>query len=166
MVEILLFVIGFFLGIWWWSVIILPLFYGLPKAAYYISKGLLKKTAATFYAKTFILWTIIFFIIAFVLTKYFSNIARILLASEGFAIGQLIGIGVSAWRMFTAEGRKDLNADFWDIMFASKYLNTKNPNFRNVFALTLTKLFVHKFGDRAEEKLNEFLNALNLTETR
>ncbi|MBL7141999.1 hypothetical protein ISS21_02870 [Patescibacteria group bacterium] len=160
MIEILLLIIGFLLGVWWWSVIILPLFYGIPKSIYYIWKGLLKRTAANFYLKVLILWTIIFFVIAFALVRYFPNVSNILFESGGFAIGQLIGIIVSAWRMLTKDGREDLSADFWDIMFNNNYLDTKNPNFRNIFALTLTKLFIHKFGDRAEKKLNEFLNDL------
>ena len=157
MLEILLFMIGIALGIWWWSVIVLPLFYGIPKATYYVWKGVLRKSAITFYLTSFILWIVIFFVVSIILVKYFSNISRILMESGGFAIGQLIGIGACARRVFTKSGRQDLRADFWDIMLA-KYLDTKNPNFKDVFASTLTRLFIQKFGDEAEQKVKEFLD--------
>jgi len=160
MIEIILFIIGILLGIWWYSVIILPLFYGIPRSIYYVRKGLLKKSAISFYLKTFLLWVGIWFGASFLLAKYFPNLTNSLLESGGFAIGQLIGIGLMMWRVFTKEGRKDLNADFWDIMFSSRYFNTNHPKFKEIFALTLTNLFVQKFGEQAEEKLNEFLKEL------
>lgn len=156
MIEFLLLIVGILLGIWWWSVIILPLFYGIPKATYYVTKGLLKKSAAIFYLKSFTLWMIIWFAVAFILVKYSPNVAGRLLESGGFAAGQLIGIGMSAWRVFTKDGRKDLNIDFWDIIFNSRYFNFGNSKFWDIFSTTLTKVFVLKFGDKAEEKLNEF----------
>ncbi|PKL72317.1 hypothetical protein CVV26_02015 [Candidatus Kuenenbacteria bacterium HGW-Kuenenbacteria-1] len=156
MLEFILLIVGVFIGIWWYSVIILPLFYGIPKATYCISKGLLKKSAATFYLKSFILWTIIFFAVALILTRLLPSVSGKLLESGEFAIGQLIGIGLMMWRVFTKEGRKDLNIDFWDIMFNSRYFNFKSPKFWDTFSSTLTKVFVLKFGDKAEEKLNEF----------
>jgi hypothetical protein len=169
MLEFILLIIGIFLGIWWYSVIILPLFYGIPKASYYVVKGLLKKSAVIFYLKSFILWTIIWFGIAFILVKYFPNITGTLLESGGFAIGQLIGIGLMMWRVFTKDGRKDLNIDFWDIMFNSRYFNFGNPKFWEIFSSTLTKVFVLKFGDQAQEKLAEFhrvfLSEINKQET-
>lgn len=158
MLEFILLIIGVFMGIWWYSVIILPLFYGIPKATYYIFKGLLKKSAATFYLKSFILWTGIFFAVALILVKFFPSISNRLLESGGFGIGQFIGIGLMMWRVFTKEGRKDLNIDFWDIMLNGRYLNINYPRFKEVFISSLTNFFIQKFGKQAEEKLDEFLN--------
>lgn len=165
MVEFILLIIGVLLGIWWYSVIILPLFYGIPKSIYYVRKGLLKKSVISFYLKTFLLWVTIWFGVAFILAKYLPSLTNTLLESGGFGIGQLIGIGLMIWRVFTKEGRKDLNIDFWDIMFNSRYFNFGNPKFWEVFSSTLTKVFVLKFGDKAEKKLDEFhkvfLNEIN-----
>lgn len=158
MLEFILLIIGVFMGIWWYSVIILPLFYGIPKATYYISKGLLKKSSVTFYLKSFILWTAIFFAVALILARFFPSVSNRLLESGGLAIGQFIGIGLMMWRVFTKEGRKDLNIDFWDIMLNGRYLNINHPRFAGIFKLSLTNFFFQKFGNQAEEKLNEFLN--------
>lgn len=116
MLEFLLLIVGILFGIWWWSVIILPLFYGIPKATYYVWKGLLKKSAIAFYLKSFLLWSVIWISASFVMAKYSPALVDRLLASAGFGFGQLIGIAISAWRVFTKDGRKDLNADFWSIM--------------------------------------------------
>ncbi len=156
MLEFVLLIIGVFLGMWWYSVIILPLFYGIPKASYHISKGLLKKSAVTFYLKSFVLWTIIFLTFALILIRFFPSVSGRLLESGGFAIGQYLGIGVMTLRLFTKKGRKDLNIDFWDIMFNSRYFNFENPKFWEIFSSILTKVFVLKFGDKAKEKLEEF----------
>lgn len=158
MLEFILLIIGILIGIWWYSVIILPLFYGIPKATYYISKGLLKKSAITFYLKSFILWTGIFFAVALILARFFPSVSNRLLESGGFAIGQFIGIGLMMWRVFIKEGRKDLNIDFWDIMLNGRYLNINYPKFKDVFISNLNSFFIQKFGEQAEEKLNEFLN--------
>ena len=116
MIEFLLLIIGILFGIWWWNVIILPLFYGIPKATYYVWKGLLKKSAIVFYLKSFLLWNVIWIGASFVMVKYSPELVNRLLDSAGFGLGQFIGIVMSAWRVFTKDGRKDLNADFWSIM--------------------------------------------------
>lgn len=126
MIESILFIVGIFLGILWWSFIVLPIFYGAPKAIYYIQKDLLRKSAIFFYLKSFFLWNVILFGIAFILVRYFPNLVGILLESAGFAMGQLIGIGMGVWRVFTKQGRRDLNIDFWDVMSGSRILDSSD----------------------------------------
>ena len=95
---------------------ILMLFYGIPKAIKYTRKGILKKNAYVFYLKSFLIWFIIFTGVAFFIAWFFPNLTKRLLESNGFIIGQLIGLVVALFGNLSSSGRKGNNADFWDNM--------------------------------------------------
>ena len=92
------------------------LFYGIPKAIKYTRKGILKKNAYVFYLKSFLIWFIIFTGVAFFIAWFFPNLTKRLLESNGFIIGQLIGLVVALFGNLSSSGRKGNNADFWDNM--------------------------------------------------
>jgi hypothetical protein len=114
--EILLFVIGGFLGTWWFSVIILPLFYGLPRSLYWTAKGTLKAKSILVSLGSFTLWTVLFTLVAMVLIEFFPNAAKYLYNSPGFYFGQWFGVLGSLMKAFSKSGRKDLREDFWSAM--------------------------------------------------
>ena len=160
MLEIVLLVVGVLLGIWWWSVIILPLFYGIPKAFYYVLKGLLRKSAILFYLSSFILWNLFFIVIAVILVMFFPQAVNTLRNSGTFGIGQIIGVAISVINMFTKGGLRSLNDDFWDVMIIRRYWKTSDLLSQNNLAEILRNNFSEKYGDQAEEKLMEYLDSL------
>jgi len=95
MLDILLFVVGWALGFFIFGFIILPLFYGLPKA---------------------IIWVIIVSLVSYL----FPSFQDMLYNSGGFYYGQWVGIGLTLIYALTRKGRSDLDADFWGKM-QSKY---------------------------------------------
>jgi hypothetical protein len=125
--ELALLIIGFFLGGWFYTVIILPLFWGIPKSVYYIYKKALKKSAVLFYLKTFILWNVIF-IVAAITISFLPSIAALLKSSLSFALGQILGIIYNLVRSFTINGRDELNTDFWACMEFNNYSKTKDTS--------------------------------------
>lgn len=150
MLDLLLLIIGITLGFLWWSVIILPVFYGVPKTIVYVFKGLLRKSATIFCLKSFVLWNVAFIVAAALFVSYFPDLQYMLRNSESFFIGQWIGIGICALRIFTRDGRKDLAYDFWRPMM--KYLDYQNPSFVELFVSTDAKILIEAFGGQAAEK--------------
>ena len=113
---LLLFIIGGFFGGWWFGVIILPIFYGLPRSLYWIHRKTLKAKAVLFYLGTFVFWTAIFTGAAFVLVEFFPSVANYLYNNSGFYYGQWLGVIGSLIRAFSKSGRKHLRDDFWAAM--------------------------------------------------
>jgi O-antigen/teichoic acid export membrane protein len=60
LIGIVLFVVGAVLGLCWFSVIILPIFYGVPKLLYWIVRGKLKWKALFVYLTSPTIWTAVF----------------------------------------------------------------------------------------------------------
>lgn len=112
MADILLWVAGILVGALWFSVILLPLFYGLPKSIYWIFKGVLRKAAVTSYVLSPVIWTIILFVTALVINQYFPRTRALLFNDAGFAYGQWIGVFLMLIRSLSKDGRRDLNEDF------------------------------------------------------
>lgn len=116
-VEFLLFIIvGGTFGALWFAVIILPIFYGLPRSLYWIAKKTLKAKAVLLYLGTFVFWTAIFTGAAFVLVEFFPSVANYLYNNSGFYYGQWLGVIGSLIRAFSKSGRKHLRDDFWAAM--------------------------------------------------
>lgn len=121
MIEILLYIIGILFGVLWFSVIILPIFYGIPRTIWFFGKGILRLKASTYYLKTFILWFVIFTLLIIFIQYLSPKTINYLYNSAGFSYGQMTGIFGSLFYAFTAKGRKDLSEDFWERM--EKYSN-------------------------------------------
>jgi hypothetical protein len=110
--EIVLFVIGTVLGLWWFSVIILPIFYGLPKLLYCILKGTLKGKALLPYLVSPVIWTVIFTGVAIILVRFMPKVSDYLYNSAGFYFGQWFGVIGGLIRSVSKSGRHDLREDF------------------------------------------------------
>jgi hypothetical protein len=112
----LLFIIGGAFGALCFTVIILPIFYGLPRSLYWIDRKTLKAKAVLFYLGAFVFWTAIFTGTAFVLAVFLPSVAKYLYNSPGFYYGQWLGVIGSLIRAFSKSGRKHLSDDFWAAM--------------------------------------------------
>ena len=137
-VEILLFIVGGAFGAWWFGVIILPIFYGLPRSLYWIARKALKAKAVLFYLGTFVFWTAIFTGTAFVLAIFFPSFANYLYNSSGFYYGQWLGVIGSLIRAFPKSGRKHLRDDFWAAM--AKYKKHSDEAMRKKALETILKI--------------------------
>lgn len=113
MVDVLLWVAGILVGALWFSIILLPLFYGLPRSIYWIFKGVLRKAAITSYVLGPVIWTIIFLVAALVINEYFPRTRALLFNDAGFAYGQWIGVFLMSIRSLSKDGRRDLDKDFF-----------------------------------------------------
>jgi hypothetical protein len=131
MLSILLFGLGVALGAWWFTVIVLPLLYGFPRAVYWVFRGAVKPAAAIRYLGTVILWTAVFVFAAFVLLTVRPSAATYLYNSAAFFYGQWFGVGGSLVYALTSKGRADLRADFAAVMLRS--VRTDRPQARQQF---------------------------------
>jgi len=124
--EIIFFIVGFLLGIWGFSILILPLVYGFPRAIYWTAKGLLKKSAIFSYLVSPILWTVIFVSLFFILSRFTPALANRFSESWGFQGGIVVGILLMIFRpLFSKSSRRDLQEDFWS--FVENFIDTKHP---------------------------------------
>jgi len=114
--EILAFVFGTAFGVLWFSLIFLPIAYGLPKSLYYIAKGILKGSAIRVYLVTFIVWMVMFTVVGYVIVAYLPSLRQFLADSPGFLIGQWFGLIGSLIRALSKAGRTDLREAFWFAM--------------------------------------------------
>jgi hypothetical protein len=112
MTGVLLWIAGILVGALWFSVILLPLFYGLPRSIYLIFKGVLRTAVVTSYVLGPVIWTIIFVVTALVINEYFPRTRTFLFNDAGFAYGQWIGVFLMLIRSLSKDGRRDLNKDF------------------------------------------------------
>jgi hypothetical protein len=110
--SILSFAFGFLAGILFFSLILLPLFYGLPKSIYYYLKGVLKPGAIFFYLFALMFWVIVLIVLGFILQLLAPSVNRFLIFDSRFVIGQWLGIIFSILRSLTSSGRADLRDDF------------------------------------------------------
>jgi len=119
MIDFILFTIefsiGIVLGVWVGSMIILPLFYGMPRTIYYVLKRQLKARSILFYLVSPILWSMIFTILPILLSKFLPIIYDKI--SVRLVIGLWLGIiFLIGYSFLFPKGRQDINHDFWSSM--------------------------------------------------
>ena len=111
-------------GGWWCTVIILPLFFGTPRALYLSIKGTLKFRSCFIYIGTFLLWSVVFTVVAFIVFRVAPETVWAIASDPVFTIGQLCGVGFVLMRSLTRQGRKQLSEDFE--IATSRYRVSKN----------------------------------------
>lgn len=112
-VEIILAIVGFFLTVFWWSVTILPIFYGLHRAAYGIfRKRDLRLSALLPYLVAPVIWTALFIALTLMLAIFTPSIFDTWKSSLGFYWGQIIGMIISLYRSLNRNGRQSLRDSF------------------------------------------------------
>ena len=114
--EIALFLLGILFGVWWFTVIILPLFYGFLRTLWFAGKGVLRLKSSLHYLYIFFVWNIIFTVLIIVLRYFSPSVVDYLYNSQEFLYGQMLGVIGLLFRAMTASGRKDLHDDFWAAM--------------------------------------------------
>ena len=112
LLEIVLFMIGAGFGLLWFSVIVLPIFYGVPKSLYWIIRGKLRIKALFAYLVTPAIRTAILVLVAVLLGMFWPSANQYLYNSAGFFFGQWLGVIGVLIRSVTKSGRQDLREDF------------------------------------------------------
>ena len=110
--EALFFLIGIALGAWWFSVTVLPLFYGLPKSFYWSLRGLFSWRFPFSYLVPPLIWNLAFVGLVVALYIWLPSVHSRMSEGPGFARGWLLGIVGSLWYAFTRDGKKTLRLDF------------------------------------------------------
>jgi hypothetical protein len=111
--EFALLMVGIFFGNMEFSLVILPLIYGIPKSFYWAAKGWLRWRTVLLYLISPVLWSVVLLVLSFLLLRFAPAVAQYLSNSEGFAVGQLVGILLTVVRaIFSRSTRTDMTDDF------------------------------------------------------
>jgi len=111
--EIFVFFVTLPATVWWFTVIILPLFYGIPKSLYLVlvkKEGTFKVPCMYFYG--FLKWNIIYFLLFYVLISFFPDIFYYLKESFTFYMAQFIAVIYCVGSLFSKKQRDDMEIDF------------------------------------------------------
>lgn len=117
LLELVLFVLGFLLGLWYATMILLPLFYGIPKAlvGYFRRRIALKVVFAFLVAP--LLWTALFFTAFLGLAFLWNSAFEYLLGSRGFDLGLVVGIfALVVNALFSKKSRADMKSEFDELV--------------------------------------------------
>ena len=116
MLTVVVFIVGVLLGRLWFGFILLPIIYGIPRTVWNVIQRRVRASAILVYVFPVVLWSLLFFVAVLVLRFFVPSVAGALFASSASATGQLIGVFLGLLQMIAAQGRKDLDSDFWDSM--------------------------------------------------
>jgi hypothetical protein len=116
--EIFLFVTGFVLGLWYTTMLVLPLLYGVPKALIgYFRKTLYFKATLAFLVAP-LLWTVFFFAAFLGLAFFWNSAFELVRNSGGFNLGQALGTLMLVLNaLFNKKTKADMKNEFDAIVF-------------------------------------------------
>jgi|ERR1035438_5467321 hypothetical protein len=111
--EFLLFGLGFLLGIWYTSVQVLPVLYGIPRAFLGWFRKELPFRAILTYLIAPIFWTVFFAIIFLGLAAFWPAGSRHVLESGGFNFGSALGsVALLVNVLVSAKAKSSLSTEF------------------------------------------------------
>jgi hypothetical protein len=100
-------------SIYWFSNILLPIFYGLPKAAKWCAKRAFSWWLLPRYVFAPVFWLVVPIIIGYVLAAVSPSILQSILTNTGFNHGQIVGLVLLLGSiLFNSKTRADLRTDF------------------------------------------------------
>ncbi len=124
-INLLLFAIGYIIGTWYLSSVILPLIYGFPRSLIGYFKKEFGFKPALISLSFFIAWNLILIFIFILLTTFLPNILDTVLGNSFFQIGSTAGFWFALLSIFfSKKARNDLDLDFQD--FIKKYGKRKD----------------------------------------
>lgn len=117
LLELALFASGFAMGLWYATMLLLPLFYGIPKALVaYFRRQLPFKVVLYLLIAPF-LWTVFLMAIFLALAFFWNGAFEYIRASGGFNLGQTLGtlmLVVNA--LFNKKTRADMKNEFDELV--------------------------------------------------
>jgi len=108
--SIFQFICGFVGGAYLYPVVFLPIFYGLPKTIYFVSKGILNASALRFAIFMALMWPVIFIALGFFFPHLLDNLSTRPYLELGMNIG---GYGSLLVCFITRKQRERLAQKFW-----------------------------------------------------
>jgi len=112
--EVLLFGGGFVFGWLWFGHCVLPLGYGIPRAAFNSIRGVLQVRSVFVYIPAFVIWSALL-IAAGVIVRSIG-IGDVIYNSKLCLAGQFLGVTYGVAAALSRGGRQALNEDFWQAM--------------------------------------------------
>ncbi|CAN1538609.1 hypothetical protein MCEGE11_01682 [Sphingomonadaceae bacterium] len=107
------FMLGMFLGIIYFSTVLLPLINGLPKSLYLAMRGELRWRSPFKYVFAASAWFIGFVLVGFAATSLSPDIMKSFEENEGRVLGSIVGVVVCFWRTaMNPSVQEDMAADF------------------------------------------------------
>ena len=117
LLDIAMFLFGMLFGHLWFSVIVLPLVYGFPRALFWAARGWVKWWSPVRYLRSFWLWAGIFTGIALILTIFLPSVAAYMRDSFMLNFGSMWGgVLTAGYAIFSKSARQDLRHDFLEFM--------------------------------------------------
>lgn len=110
--KIVALIFGFILGIWTVTVILLPLFYGIPKSSKLFQKNSITRKVFRLQFYSPILWIFIYLLIFIGSYHFLPSFSAVLFLNRFFFAGLFIGLLISLFRAHSKEGKKDIKHDF------------------------------------------------------
>jgi hypothetical protein len=112
-VHVAWFMLGMFLGIIYFSTVLLPLINGLPKSLYLAMRGELRWRSPFKYVFAASAWFIGFVLVGLVATSLSPDLIKSFQESESRVLGSIIGVVVCFWRTaMNPSVQEDMAADF------------------------------------------------------
>ena len=110
--QALLVLVGCGAGFWLFTVVALPLCYGIPSALLGWKRGQLSLKPTFLYLGIFLLWDV-FFVVLYLVLSYFPSAIETISSTGGFSIGTMIGFGLTGLRaVSSSSARKSMREDF------------------------------------------------------
>jgi hypothetical protein len=119
--EFLAFMIGFLIGLWYTAMLVLPLFYGLPKAILgYFRKELLLRAIVSYLVAP-MAWILFVTLALFIMAIFWERGFRFILESGSFNAGQALGsIFLVTKIILSRRTRAGLQAEFDEFVLPYK----------------------------------------------
>jgi hypothetical protein len=119
--QLLALMIGFLIGLWYTAMLVLPLFYGLPKATLgYFRKELLLRAVVPYLIAPIALILFVTLVL-FIMAIFWERGFRFILESGGFNAGQALGsIFLVTKVIFSRKTRAGLKAEFDEFVLPYK----------------------------------------------
>jgi len=112
-VELCLLVAGFLLGVWFTSMLVVPLFYGAPRALIGIFRRNLELRAIVPHIVAPVIWTVFLCLFVLALTYFWNWAFEYLRTSGGFNFGQAMGtVWAIAQILLSSKTRADMRGEF------------------------------------------------------
>lgn len=114
--------LGFIVGLFVYTQIVLPIIYGLPKAIYWYAQKRVRFMAIISMIITPIIWIVGLGILGIVMNLFSPNIYNFLVSNGAFNLGSTLGLLVLLANFLTKKGRIDMRDDFESSMARYKKL--------------------------------------------
>ena len=103
---------GFGVGFTYFDMVLLPLFYSLPKSLFNIIRGKMKWRILGITLVSPLIFSSILLFVVIISYKFFPSVFQILRQNEPLYWGQTIGFIMGIRYLFTKEGRKSIRSDY------------------------------------------------------